>query len=90
MVPERNKGTTKGLRVINSVGLCVLKSNLFRPYVTRKQCENVVVISSSISVANLKVTLLSCYSNHATCVSCSLRCWDPQSKTRDLREIDPC
>ena len=27
MAPERNKGATKGLRVINSVDPCVMKSN---------------------------------------------------------------
>ena len=31
VAPERSEGTTKGLRVINSVDPCVLKSNLFRP-----------------------------------------------------------
>ena len=29
--PELSEGATKGLRVINYVVLCVLKSNLFRP-----------------------------------------------------------
>ena len=32
--PERGKGATKGLRVINYIVPCVLKSNLFRPYMS--------------------------------------------------------
>ena len=32
MVSERSEGATKGLRVINSVDLCVLKSNFFIDY----------------------------------------------------------
>ena len=31
VAPERSKGATKGLRVINFVAPCVLKSNFFRP-----------------------------------------------------------
>ena len=31
VVPEQSEGATKGLRVINYVVPCVLKSNLFRP-----------------------------------------------------------
>ena len=30
MAPEQSEGATKGLRVINSVDPCVLKSNFFR------------------------------------------------------------
>ena len=55
MVPEQSEGTTKGLRVINSVDPCVLKSN-FLDYrliivplqlpVTSRQRENVVVTST--------------------------------------------
>ena len=53
VAPERSKGATKGLRVINS---CVLKSNFLdhrrvlvplAAAVTPKHCENVAVISSS-------------------------------------------
>ena len=29
VAPEQSEGTTKGLKVINSVDLCVLKSNFF-------------------------------------------------------------
>ena len=32
VAPEQSEGATKGLRVINYVVPCVLKSNLFRPY----------------------------------------------------------
>ena len=54
MAPERSKGTTKGLRVINYVVSCVLKSNFYivlvplQLLVTRKR-ENVTVISSNIA-----------------------------------------
>ena len=41
MASERSEGATKGLRVINFVVPCVLKST--------KQRENVAVISSSIA-----------------------------------------
>ena len=30
VVPERSEGATKGLRIINPVDPCVLKSNFFR------------------------------------------------------------
>ena len=33
MVHERREGATKGLRVINSVDLCVLKTNFLRVYI---------------------------------------------------------
>ena len=57
MVPKQSEGATKGLRVINYVVPCVLKSFL-NPYivlvplqllVTSKQQENVAVISSDIA-----------------------------------------
>ena len=56
--PKQSEGTTKGgpgLRVINFVDPCVLKSNHrgaivpLQLLVTRKQHENVVIISSSIT-----------------------------------------
>ena len=56
MAPDRSEGTTKGLRVINSVDPCVLKSN-FLDYrlviiplqlpVTSRQRENVAAISNN-------------------------------------------
>ena len=58
MAPEQREGTTKGLRVINSVDPCVLKSN-FLDYklvivplqlpVKSRQRENVAAISSNIT-----------------------------------------
>ena len=54
MAPERSEGATKGLRVINFVVPCVLKSNDHRHVlvplaaaVTAKHCENVAIISSN-------------------------------------------
>ena len=53
MAPERSKGATKGLRVINFVVPCVLKSNFLghrhvlvplEAAVTTKHHKNVVVI----------------------------------------------
>ena len=58
MAPQRSEGATKGLRVLNYVVSCVLMSNFLDPYivlvpwqllVTRKQRENVAVISSNIA-----------------------------------------
>ena len=58
MAPERSKGATKGLRVINSVDPCVLKSN-FLDYrlvivplqlpVTSIQRENIAAISTNVT-----------------------------------------
>ena len=58
VVPEQSKDTTKGLKVINSVDPCVLKSS-FLQYrvvivplqlpVTSRQCENVAIFSSNIA-----------------------------------------
>ena len=57
MAPEQSEGATKGLRVINSVDPCLLKSN-FLDYrlvvvplqlpLTSRQQENIAVISSNI------------------------------------------
>ena len=56
MAPEQSEGATKGLRVINFVVPCVLKSNFLdhrhvlvhlAAAVTTKHCENVAVISSN-------------------------------------------
>ena len=57
MAPERSEGATKGLRVINYIVPCVLKSNFFRPLHSSrtlaaaciKKTENVAVISSNIA-----------------------------------------
>ena len=59
MVPEQSEGTTKGLRPINSVDPCVLKSNFLLDYrlvivplqlpVTSRQYENVATIIRNIA-----------------------------------------
>ena len=40
---EQREVAAKGLRVMNSVDPCVLKSNFLDVLVTLKQCENVAV-----------------------------------------------
>ena len=84
MVPEQSEGTTNVLRVINSVdSLCFEVYVTYLDHrrviiplpvllVTRKQCENVAVMSNNITwlLINLsKVHHSQCYVylNHATC-----------------------
>ena len=56
---------TKGLRVINFVVSCVLKSNIFNcaAAVTTKHRENVTIISSNNSL----LALVAKVGDHATC-----------------------
>ena len=70
MSPEQSEGTTKGLRVINSVEPCVLKSNFldYRPVivplqlpVTSRQWENALDISSNITWQQLILFNAKCY-----------------------------
>ena len=60
VVPERSKGTTKGLRVINSVDPCVLKSNFldYRLVLVPLQFPVTSIVSYKLSAAYIIAKLL--------------------------------
>ena len=65
VVPKKSKGATKGLRVINFIVFCVLKSNFldhkhvlgpFAAAAAAKHLENIVVSSSNYNLLYLMPT----------------------------------
>ena len=101
VVPEQSEDATKGLRVINFIVPCVLKSNFLghihvlvpvAAAVTTKHQENVAVISSNNSLLYLMHTGSQCFTHgHASCLFhlISRDLLRKQEKTRNLREIEP-